>query len=325
MELIHADHNLIEKQSLTDFYQWDLVAGLSNEYEDNDFELSIPVKIWDECKIEKGHFLYEPGAEWGGRVELIHHVDNMIKLGGPTWRGLLARKIIKPLPGQAYKVINQVDANIAIGSLIGESFGELIKSTTDLAGVNVSGQFRYTNLLKAIHTMLAQYGLRLNVEFNGRVFLSAQPIQDLSDEEELSQDYAAPIESKQDESQAYNHVIALGQGEMTARQVLEFYRDKSGNISTTPLPAGFDDKQIVLDFPNAESIEELEQSAREKLIETAPIQEISIDLSESQGLQLGDLVGGRDRVTGLTIVRPVSQIIRRVDGTGESIEYKVGD
>ena len=92
MELIHADHNLIEKQSLTDLYQWDLVAGLSNEYEDNDFELSIPIKIWDECKIEKGHFLYEPGAEWGGRVELIHHIDNMIKLGGPTWRGLLARK-----------------------------------------------------------------------------------------------------------------------------------------------------------------------------------------------------------------------------------------
>src|SRR5690554_4220751 len=100
MELIHADHNLIEKQSLTDFIQWDLVAGLSHEYAANDFELTVSEDVWNDCRIEIGHFLYEPGTEWGGRVELIHHVDNMVKLGGPTWRGLLSRKIVSPPAGQ---------------------------------------------------------------------------------------------------------------------------------------------------------------------------------------------------------------------------------
>jgi hypothetical protein len=326
MELIQTDHNLIEKQSILNFNAWDLVSGLSSEYEANDFQLSMPETVWNEMPVIKGHYLYEPGTEWGGRVEGIAHINGEIQLKGATWRGLLARKIVSPPALSAYKVITSIDANTAISTLVGTSFGELIKVKSESAGVNVSGQFRYTNLLSAIHTMLDQYGLRLKVEFDGKtVWLSAEAVTDLSDESELSQDYSAPVESSQDESQAYNHVIALGSGELVDREVIELYRDDAGTISTTPLPEGIEDKQIVLDFPNAESTEELTKAATDKLIETAPVSEVSIDLSEAQGLNLGDLVGGRDRITNLQIVKPITQIIRRVDSSGESIEYKVGE
>lgn len=325
MELIHADANLIEQQSLLDFKLWDVVSGLSSEYESNDFELTVPETVWLNHPIVKGDFIYEPGTEWGGRVEGIRHVESDVQLTGPTWRGLLARKIISPPSGQAYRTITSADANTAINTLVGLSLGDLFEVESDPAGVNVSGQFRYTNLLSGLHTMLDQYGLRLKVAFaNKKVVLSAEAIQDLSDDTELSQDYAAQIESEQSDAEAYNHVIALGSGELTDREVIERYRDDDGVISDTPLPTGLDDKQTVLDFPNAESTEELEKSAIERLISYMPTKNIQIVLTQAQGLNLGDLVGGRDRVTGLNVVAPVTQMIRRVGAEGETIEYKVG-
>ena len=326
MELIHADHNLIETQVVIDFTLWDLVSGLSSEYAANDWQLSMYEEVWNAQPIRKGHYLYEPGTEWGGRVEGIKKQGIEVVLTGPTWRGLLSRKVISPPSGSAYKTITATDANTALAQLVGVSFGELVKVKAVAAGVNVSGQFRYANLLGGIHSMLDQYGLRLVVEFTDRVvWLSAATVQDLSDENELSQDYSVDVEAEDSETEAYNHVIALGSGELTSRDVVELYRDEAGTISTTPLPAGVEDKQLVLDYPNAESTEELTKAATEKLIETAPVQQVSLILPDSLALNLGDLVGGKDYVTGLSIVKPVTQIIRRIDSTGEKVEYKVGE
>lgn len=325
MELIHADHNRTEIQSIQVFAVWDLVSGLAHEYAANNWQLNVNEEVWNALPTLKGHFLYEPETEWGGRVEGVNKVGTEIQLSGPTWRGLLSRKIISPPSGQAYRTITAQDANTAIATLIGTSLGDLVKVKSELAGVNVSGQFRYANLLGGIHSMLNQYGLRLAVEYIDRtVWLSAVPIQDLSSENELSQDYSVDISAEDNESEAYNHVIALGPGELAARQVIHLYRDDAGTISTTPLPEGIEDKQIVLDCPNAESTEELIKSATEKLIECTPIKKIELEITENLALNLGDLVGGKDYVTGLAIVQPVTQIIRRVDSTGDKVEYKVG-
>jgi len=270
--------------------------------------------------------LYEPGAEWGGRVEGVKHIGTDIILSGPTWRGLLARKIISPPAGQAYKTITAVDANVAIATLVGASLGDLFAVSAVVSGITVSGSFRYVNLLGGIQSMLSQYGARLVVAYaDGVVTLSAEPVADLSSESEMSQDYPGRIETETNEAKAYNHVIALGSGELTARTVVELYRDDAGTISATPLPTGIEDKQIVLDYPNAESTEELTNSATDRLIEYSPINAISIDLTDVQGLNLGDVVGGRDYVTNLSISKPVTQMIRRVSAAGEKIEYKVGD
>ena len=325
MELIHADHNRTEIQSVQVFAVWDLVSGLAHEYAANNWQLNVNEEIWNALPILKGHFLFEPGTEWGGRVEGVNKVGTEIQLSGPTWRGLLSRKIISPPSGQAYRTITAQDANTAIAALVATSLGDLVKVKSELAGVNVSGQFRYANLLGGIHSMLNQYGLRLAVEYIDRtVWLSAVQIQDLSNENELSQDYSVDISAEDNEAEAYNHVIALGSGELAARQVIHLYRHPDGSISSTPLPEGIEDKQIVLDYPNAESTEELIKSATEKLIECAPIKKIELEITENLALNLGDLVGGKDYVTGLAIVQPVTQIIRRVDSTGDKVEYKVG-
>ena len=326
MELIHADENLIELKMLTEFDAYEAISGLGYKYADNDFELQIPESVWLTQPIDDGHYLYQLGSEWGGPVENLEHVGTTVKCSGPTWRGMLARKIISPPSGQAYKTITAMEANLAIASLIGTSFGSLFTVSTANSGITVSGSFRYANMLGAIHSMLQQYGARLEIVFDGtNVVLSAQTATDYTDVE-LSQDYEAPLESSIARGEAYNHVIALGRGELTAREVVELWRLDNGNVTNTPQPNDAADKQFTLDYPNAESLEELTNNATVKLLENSPVESIKINLDEiDTDFKLGDVVGGADYVTGLKISKPITQKIFKVDNKGKTINYKAGE
>lgn len=326
MGLIHADENLIELKMLTEFDAYEAISGLGYKYADNDFELQIPESVWLTQPIDDGHYLYQLGSEWGGPVENLEHVGTTVKCSGPTWRGMLARKIISPPSGQAYKTITAMEANLAIASLIGTSFGSLFTVSTANSGITVSGSFRYANMLGAIHSMLQQYGARLEIVFDGtNVVLSAQTATDYTDVE-LSQDYEAPLESSIARGEAYNHVIALGRGELTAREVVELWRLDNGNVTNTPQPNDATDKQFILDYPNAESLEELTNNATAKLLENSPVEAIKINLEEiDTDLKLGDVVGSADYVTGLKISKPITQKIFKVDNKGKTINYKAGE
>ena len=48
-----------------------------------------------------------------------------------------------------------------------------------------------------------------------------------------------------------------------------------------------------------------------------------IDVLEDIGLELGDIVAGRDRETGIFLKRPVSRRIIKTDGLTETITYEV--
>ena len=174
--------------------------------------------------------------------------------------------------------------------------------------------------------MLQQYGARLDIVFNGtQVELSAQSSVDYMDVE-LSQDYEAPLESSVAYGEAYNHVIALGRGELTAREVVELWRLDNGTVTSTPQANDETDKQFVLDYPNAESVEELTNNATAKLLENNPVESIKINLDEiDTDLKLGDVVGGADYVTGLKISKPITQKIFKVDNKGKTINYKAGE
>ena len=324
MELIHAGYGMFDIQSVTDFSQWDSVAGLGFTYEDNDFELVISEEAWKKEPILEKHHLYEPGTEHGGRVEGVKHIGTTVKLSGPTWRGMIARKYVLPPSGSAYLTITNIDANQFISTLIGSSLGALYSVSVDASGITVSGQYRYDNLLDAIQTTLAKHGARLDISFaNGTVSLSAALIHDYSAETEFSQDYSGLLTTETNIAQAYNHIIALGSGLLTARQCVHLYRDDTGAVSTTPF-AGLDDRQVIFDYPNAESLADLTTKATAKLLEYVPVKKIEIGLSENQSLKLGDIVGGRDYVTGLTSNKPITQIIRTVNAIGEKIQYKAG-
>ena len=327
MDLIHAGSNLVDLRSIENFEQWDVVSSLYDKIEDNDFQLTVPESEWSLNPIEIGHYLYEDGTEFGGRVTGIKHIGTSIQITGRTWRGLLIDKVVKPPGGSAYKVLTSVEANAAISDLVGTSMGSLFTVSGSASGITVSGSFRYQTLLYCINRMLNDSNARLNLVFsNGVVTLSAVAISDLSNDSEFSQDYSAKLETSVDDKLAYNHIIALGSGELTARQVVELYRQIDGTVNTSPLPSDINDRQIVLDYPNAESLAALTASATDKLnIDYLSVNEVKIDLTESAGLSLGDIVGGRDYVTGLSIASQITQIIRTINSQGTTVQYKVGE
>lgn len=74
---------------------------------------------------------------------------------------------------------------------------------------------------------------------------------------------------------------------------------------------------------SAETVQELEEDAREKFIDLMNYKQLRISVSDMD-LELGDIVGGRERVTGIYMTAPVVRKIVSVTGTGRtSIEYKL--
>ena len=324
MELIHAGYDMFEIQTVTEFSQWASVTGLGFAYTDNDFELIISEDTWKEEPILEKHHLYEPETEHGGRVEGVKHIGTTVKLSGPTWRGMLARKYVLPPVGSAYLAITNIDANQFISTLIGTSMGSLYAVSTGVSGISVSGQYRYDNLLDVIQTTLARYGARLDVSFvDGVVNLSAVLISDYSGETEFSQDCSGLLTTETNIAQAYNHIIAMGSGLLAERQIMHLYRDDAGTVSKTPF-TGLDDRQVIFDYPNAESLADLTTKATAKLLEHMPVKKIEINESEQKNLKLGDIVGGRDYVTGLSLSKPIAQTTRTVNAQGDITKYKVG-
>ena len=98
-------------------------------------------------------------------------------------------------------------------------------------------QFRYTNLLLGIETMLAEKGAALHIEFSQatkKVTLSARAIVDYSATIDLSQDYGVDMVTTLGGFDRYNHIIALGAGELADRDIVHIYRNANGTVTTTP-------------------------------------------------------------------------------------------
>lgn len=336
MELIHADSNFNEIGYVDCFIKYDACVELAHDGENN-WQLDIDSDDWLSSPIEVGHYLYIEGTEWGGPVEKIKHItsSNTVQLSGPLWRGMLARQVIFPTSGSAYKTISETEANTGISELLNGSLGVLFTvSTTDTA-VSVSGKFRYPLLLEAINKMLDDSSMRLEIELDVneayasipcRVILSAKAVSDWSETIEFSQDYDANITSTLSIPE-YNHVVALGQGELTERTVIELWLLADGSITsdtTADIPTGMDCRSFIYDYSSVESAEELTKSATEKLKEYAAQSGIEIDLSGADvDIPLGDYVGLRDRITGLSATQRVSKKILTISSSGVSIAHYV--
>lgn len=332
MELIHADSLLNEVGFVRDLISFDaeISADVNADLADNTWALVIGEDAWSADPILVGHYVYVDGTEWGGRVEGIRHSTKSgeLTLTGPTWRGMLYRKVIEPDTGDAYRTVTAVDANVMLTELIETGMTVLYSVSDAVAGVNVTGAWRYENLLTGIERVLDEYGLALRIAYSStikRAILSAELVEDLTDTVDLSQDYGADMVTEAGGYGAYNHVIALGSGELAARTVLHLYRLSDGTItSTAPAWAGSpDDLAIIYDYPNAEDATKLLQDATKRLQSYAKPDSVAIS-SADVDLELGDIVSARDRLTGMVAIATVYGKILKLDERGETIETRVG-
>lgn len=325
MEWYFTDENRIDTCSMSEFGSVDIEIGR----DENTFEVEIPAEQFDASMHILGGYFYSPGTEYGGRIDRreIDTSDNTIKLGGQTWRGLLQQRVVSPPAGADYAAYGG-DLNDVISQVIGSKYGDLFTVETADSGTYISGlKARYDTILEVLTRMCEGKGYRLDIEcvYMGdgiRVKLSAKPVVDHSDEVEVSQDSNVSFVLTEQEPEI-DYMICAGQGELKNRLIRIINRQ--GSV-VAAIPDGVEVKTVFYDYPNAESEEELLNSARDRLKEAAggSEQRVMVD-SENDVFALGDIVGGRDYITGAYLASPIESKIIKYSSGSLNVEYKVAE
>lgn len=192
-------------------------------------------------------------------------------------------------------------------------------------GVNISYTLtKYVSLLKNIEEMLKTVNYKIQIRCsNEKVEISAVPIIDFSDEIELSQDYQLDF-NFDDKRNGVNHLICVGKDENKQELIVNLYSDTNGNISKTQNIFGTD--KIDSFYESSKStLSEIEEEGIEKFKELISKKTFEMDVANISlpNIEIGDIVGGRDYLTGQTIKKPITGKILMINDDVLSLEFKI--
>lgn len=300
------------------------------DFEIGDFENSFLVTClrpeWE--KIEDGSRIYIPGTEYGGIYRRTESATKLgtIGAGGFTWRGMLQNKILCPPSGADYAT-DSGELNQIIGARVSTAFPGLFVGSSESTGVTVSYQYaRYVSLYDGLKAMLKSVGYKMQISYDQErcaVVVGAVPIVDYSDEIEYSSDMNADYEMVRDLT-GVNHLICLGQGELRNRVVVHLYVDANGNISQRQTFFGADEIAKIYDYAGA-SRADLIQYGTDQLSQYANETSFKIELDSDKDVGIGDIVGGRDYISGIKMTAPITTKVVTWKEGFETIEYKLSD
>ncbi len=314
MELIYADSDFNEIGEISCFIRFDAQVGLRTENADNDFELVMHERVWESMPILCGGYVYVPDTQWGGRVDKIVHsaADERVRVYGTCWRGLMERFAVVPEGNATHVTVTEREANAMIADFLGSDYSGISVDTED-SGIVCTGAIRYKSLLSAAETLLSEQGARLCVSFvDGIIRLGAQAVADHSGEIEFSQEYDSSLVSTE-QGERYNHIIALGQGTLEDRDIIELWRLPDGTITNNSeapeIPDADKLSTYIYDYSGVESSTALDEAARRKLSQLGESRSLEISIgSNDVCLELGDRAGARDILTGMTATLTVTAI-----------------
>lgn len=298
---------------------------------DRDFELYFPVSDHNE-RIDYGCRIFIAGTEYGGILGGMgtNTSTDTITWQGYTWRGLLHQKVIMPPSGQDYYTVSG-ELNTILRNLIEPRFSGVFTVPEEDTGVTVNNwKFdRFCTLMDGIEKMLQSAGYRPDIRYNegepngcGWVEVQAVPIVDYSEEIELSQDSRLNF-SMTDKRNGINHLIIGGKGDMQERNIIHLYVQADGSIGHTQYYTGIDERTYFYENTSTDS-DEVEKAGEEKLRELMDTKTFDMDI-ESLGIDvaIGDIVGGRDHITGMYMSAPVENIILTIENGVVKKEYKL--
>ena len=294
------------------------------------FSVQIARSNWYE-ELTFSSLIYIMGTEYGGIIGevLTDTTLDYVELKGLTWRGRLAKKIIQPPAGSDYKTVSG-ELHTVMKSLIEPEFDGLFVVSQENTGVTVSNyKFdRYCTLLDGLTKMLKSKGYRLKLTFQreenepGYLYIEAVPIVDYSDQIELSQDCQLNY-TMDDKRDGVNHLIVTGKGELQDRNVLHLYVQEDGSLGKTQYHTGLQEIAEVYENTSTET-DELEEASIDKLQELMNKKTFKMDVAAlGIDVDIGDIVGGRDYLTGMYMAKPVENIIYELTGDVESKNYKL--
>lgn len=319
MDLIYTDSTR-KDIGVLDGYTLDMAIGS----DENNFEISV-----DESTIlEKNALIYIADTEYGGIIDSIssNTANNEVKYNGRTWHGILSRKILKPSNGQPYLVLNG-NANTIINQLISlMGLADFFAIPQQLSPINITNyqMDRYIDGYSGICKMLKKNGGKLEIKYDGsKVILNAVNLNDYSVDEEFdSSQLNFKVEKHYNK---VNHLVLLGQGELTERIVSDLYLDQDGNIGTTQYYFGLDEISEVYENVNAETLEKLIEEGTDKfqdILDTDSI-DVSFDEYESK-YDIGDIVGAYESVTDTFVKEYITKKIIKISSDEITIDCEVG-
>lgn len=303
----------------------DFTLDLAFGMDENDFECSI-IRSKHCCKA--GQYLYFENCEYGGIIDDIG-VDtdtDEVTYYGRTWHGILNTKVFSPDAGADYIVLNG-EANSVLAFLI-ERIGlsDLFAASTEDSGINIRNykMDRYIYGYEGICKMLKKFEAKLNIVFKEKfVVLSAKPIVDYSQDEQFdSSQIRLKIKKK---GNPINHVICLGKGELSEREIIHLYTDEKGNIVNTQILTGVKEVTGTYENTNADS-DELRQGGIDLIKESWNSDELEFDFdSDTESYDVGDIVGAREEVTEMEVSAEITKKIITIKDNETTIFYKVGE
>ena len=297
---------------------------------ERDFQISIPLSKYDN-RMQVGCRVFIKNTEIGGILGKIGSSTstNTLTWTGYTWRGLLEKKIIIPPDGQdRYTVSGEL--NTVLRNLIEPMFSGVFLVPDIDTGIMIDYEFdRFCTLLSGVTKMLKSVGYRIEISYNegepngaGWVEVSAVPIVDYSSQIELSQDSKINFSMSQ-KMNGVNHLVVGGKGDMQDRNVLHLYVQEDGTIGDTQYYTGIEEIAVFYENTSTDS-EDLESKAVEKLESLMNATEFEMNV-EALGIDIaiGDIIGGRDYITGMYMAKPLENIVVKISGGKIEKEYKL--
>lgn len=297
---------------------------------ERDFQLTLPIVKFDEC-MQYGCRIFVANTEIGGILGSLSTdtAAETFSWSGFTWRGLMKQKIIIPPEGQEYLSVSG-ELNSVLRDLIEPMFGGVFVVSEIDTGIDVSNYkfVPYCTLLEGLSNMLKEVGCRLEIRYNegepnqtGYVEVQAIPIRDYSHEIELSQDSRLNFRM-QDKRNGVNHLIVLGNDELKERPVVHLYVQEDGGIDNVPHYIGIDEI-IEIYESSSDDVTELRNKGAERLKELMNKKTFEMNV-ETLGIDvaIGDIIGGRDHITGMYMAKPIQNIIVKIENGNVRKEYK---
>ncbi|WP_223848114.1 head fiber protein [Bifidobacterium tissieri] len=305
-------------------YSLDMAYGYGEDSADgeNSFTLSFPLS--SGFRLSQGCLWWIDGTEYGGVVDSIDSsvTDGVasIEYSGRTWSGVLKNRILAPDDGQDYWKVEGTAVDVLQKIIDRIGMGSLFTAISPRADINVSRSFRYQDAYTGIREMLDDSGAKLRMGWNGeKVVLSALPVEQYSDvvdsdlmDFEMVREYR-PV----------NHLIGLGKGELKDRARSDWFADKDGNVSQKQSLFGLDEVAAIYDYSNAEP-DDLKENTEKKLKELQSKGTVTATLHRGHVFDIGDVVTGSNRETGLQVTAKVAKkIITASYGVLEA-SYEIG-
>ena len=323
-DIILADSDGRELGAILDS---NITVDTNGEYE---FSVQIARSNWYP-ELTFSSYVYITDTEYGGIIGevLTDTTLDYVELKGITWRGRLQYKVIEPSAGSDYKTVSG-ELNQVMKTLIEPEFDGLFRVSSEDTGISVKNfQFdRYCTLLEGLTKMLKSVGYRLQIRLIKEqdepcyILIEAVPIIDYSAQIELSQDSRMNF-TMDDKQNGVNHLVVTGKGEMQERNIFHLYVQKDGSIGKTQYYKGLNEISAVYENTSTETAE-LENTSAEQLQKLMNKKTFQMDVAKL-GIEvgIGDIVGGRDYLTGMYMSKPIENIIYEITNDVESITYKL--